>query len=29
MGVHGVKGTLKIHLHAESLEIFQPGAMIT
>ncbi len=29
MGVHGVKGTLKIHSYAESLEIFQPGAMIS
>jgi len=29
VGLHGVKGTLKIHLFAESLEIFQPGAMIT
>lgn len=29
VGVHGVKGTLKIHSYAESLEIFQPGAMIS
>lgn len=29
VGVHGVKGTLKIHSYAESLKIFQPGAMIS
>ena len=29
VGVHGLKGTLKIHSYAESLEIFQPGAMIS
>lgn len=29
MGVHGVKGTLKIHSYAESLDIFRPGAMIS
>ncbi|MGD8343982.1 MAG: ribosome maturation factor RimM [Desulfobacterales bacterium] len=29
VGVHGVKGTLKIHSYAESLEIFQPGTMIS
>ncbi len=29
VGVHGVKGTLKVHLYAESLEIFKPGAIIT
>ena len=28
VGVHGVKGTLKIHSYAESLEIFQPSTMI-
>ena len=28
VGVHGVRGALKIHSYAESLEIFQPGAMI-
>jgi 16S rRNA processing protein RimM len=29
VGVHGVKGTLKIHSYAESLEIFQPGTIIS
>ena len=29
VGVHGVKGTLKIHSYAESLEIFQPGDRIS
>ena len=29
VGVHGVKGTLKIHSYAESLEIFQPGNRIS
>jgi 16S rRNA processing protein RimM len=28
VGVHGVKGTVKIHSYAESLEIFEPGASI-
>jgi 16S rRNA processing protein RimM len=28
VGVHGVKGTLKIHSYAESLEIFEPGASL-
>jgi 16S rRNA processing protein RimM len=28
VGVHGLKGTLKIHSYAESLEIFQSGTMI-
>ncbi|MGD8991095.1 MAG: ribosome maturation factor RimM [Desulfobacterales bacterium] len=29
VGVHGVKGALKIHSFAESLEIFQPGDWIS
>ena len=29
VGVHGVKGLLKIHSYAESLEILQPGTMIS
>jgi 16S rRNA processing protein RimM len=28
VGAHGVKGTLKIHSYAESLEIFEPNASI-
>lgn len=28
VGVHGIKGTLKIYSYAESLELFEPGAMI-
>jgi len=28
VGVHGVKGTLKIHSYAESPSIFQPGILI-
>ncbi len=29
VGVHGIKGTLKIHSYAESLEIFTPDTIIT
>jgi 16S rRNA processing protein RimM len=29
VGVHGVKGTFKIHSYAESLQIFQPGATVS
>ncbi|MDX1708150.1 MAG: ribosome maturation factor RimM [Desulfobacterales bacterium] len=29
VGVHGIKGTLKIHSFAESLEIFEPQTNIT
>ena len=29
VGVHGVKGTVKIHSYAESLDIFEPGMIIS
>ncbi len=29
VGIHGIKGTLKIHSFAESLEIFEPNTKIT
>ncbi|MEJ2098967.1 MAG: ribosome maturation factor RimM [Desulfobacterales bacterium] len=28
VGAHGVRGTLKVQLHAESLEIFKPGTTL-